>query len=904
MVETFLPTSALEVKITPPPVRSRRLVRDRLLTAISEALTVPLTLVCAPAGYGKTSLLADWARRTTAGVAWLTLEEEENDAARFLNFAVLALQRIYPDFGKSARAALEYPSRENERAVLYLLAGDLAALPEPSVLVIDDTHRVDNPEVYAALEFLIERLPPHVHLVLAGRVEPPLSLPRLRARGALLELRAAELGFLPEESIAFFREVMRLDLPPEVVARLTVDCEGWAAALQIAGLSLRGKEPLSVRPGSRHIFDFFADEVLARQPLPVQSFLLRTSPLDRLTGPLCDALAESFLPGQDGAACLEALERANLFTIPLDGERRWYRYHALFADFLRERLRRSDPAAVPALHAAAARRLAQFGLYDDALRHAFLSGDHELAADLLAAHAEDLERAGELQALASWLGALPQDIIHRRPVLSTAAAWIAISRLEFTLADAWLDSADRFFEQAPAQAVPAVIGPFYAARALNAGMQGRSEDARRYSGLALAHLPDENHYLYSLARLNLSFGPMFAGDVVQAARELESSVRAALRARVSFIALLSLRILGEAYLQLGRIQQAELTFRRIEEIVVREIGTHSPLKGLAWMGLGEAARQRNRLDEARDLLYRGVETTLPWMPAVALDGLLWVALLEQEENNFLAAFEALQRAAHLGLEQSQLHLQEWWLDLSIARLNLRQGRLDEVGRWAARTALDLEGFANLAEYLAGGPLYLRLSALILLAGYYYILGRQESVAGALPKALQLLEFSLPYAEMRSLNALIIEALVRRSLVQSALGDPEGAQESLHRALDLAAPEEALRVFLDEGADLVPLLEQRAALPLPFRERAFLSDILAAIGPIQSKTPVPLTAAVLTRREMEVLRCLAAGKTNQEIAEELVLALDTVKKHVGSVLAKLEVKNRTQAARAAREREIL
>jgi LuxR family maltose regulon positive regulatory protein len=432
----------LATKVNLPRTRPDRLARSRLLQRLDEGLGRALMLVCTPAGFGKTTLLADWATSTTMPVAWLSLDPDDNDPARFWRYVAAALDRAGVPVAERVGSLSPQGGEASSHAVVTAVINELEAQPDEVTLALDDYHVIESAPIHDGVAFLLHHLPPQLHLVIAGRSDPPLQLARLRAAGRLCELRAADLRFTPEETAAFLRDLWRLDLAPEAVTVLENRTEGWAVGLQLAALSLRDvPDPdvfLDAFSGThRFILDYLSEEVLERQPQPVRAFLLQTSVLERLRGPLCDAVTGT----SEGQDMLEALERANLFLVPLDEERRWYRFHHLFADLLRASLQRSRPELVPELHRRAAQWCEQHGLIDDAIRHRLGSGDAPSAARLVEEHLDETLRRGEDVILQRWLSALPEEAVQAVPALC-----LAQGLMEFHLGH--LDSVERLLEHA------------------------------------------------------------------------------------------------------------------------------------------------------------------------------------------------------------------------------------------------------------------------------------------------------------------------------------------------------------------------------------------------------------------------------------------------------------------------
>jgi LuxR family maltose regulon positive regulatory protein len=896
------PASYLISKLIRPQVRRQRVARPRLLARLDEALHVPLTLVCAPAGYGKTTLLVAWLETLTMPTAWLSLGQEDGDAARFLNYVILALQQIAPGLGRSAQAALNMPAPEMLTACLHLLVNELAGMDSEAVLVLDDYHWVNAATVDETLVYLVEHFPPNLHLVIASRTEPSINLPRWRARAKLLELRATDLCFAEAESEMFINQVMALHLPDEACQQLAHQTEGWPAALQLATLSLRSGDALALTAGRHHIFEYLAEEVLRRQPADVQRFLLDTSILTQLTGPLCDALTRPFAPHPNGAACLDYLEHANLFTQAVDGEHRWYRYHALFADFLQNHLRTTQPERLPELHRLAAQWLANYGDPHTAFQHALTGNDFTLAVNLIESNAEMMERHGELSTLNRWLDALPNSLVQQRPQLCLARTWLALVNLDVGAAQRHIQLAEAAQHQS---GTPATEGEILAARALVSGLLGDAEESLADTRKAFALLSDQQHFLVSLLNFNLSIPLMLAGRLHEAQIALEQAIIAAEHSHTPFVALLSLRQLGEGYIYLGRLTQAEDAFRRAGQLVEQEWGGNSPLMGASWLGLGEVCRQRNQLAQAEEYLEKGISLCRLWLPVVALDGYLWLAWLKQTLGQPAAAQAVIQEARSLSLGRGYSLLDQWFVQITSLRLNVLQGYFDEAQRWIQEQGLALDDSNNPENLYVGQSAFFRQVSLYALARFYLEMGRHDAQRVNFDKAHHILCYIILQSEASGAYGILLEGLLLLAQTEQALGNVAAAHEALHRALDLAAPERPIRIFLDEGEPLRQLLLVRSTFNLPPVERIFLQDVLAAF-PIQPSNlpPASLPPASLldplTRREIEVLRLIAAGQSNQEIAAGLFLSLNTVKRHVSSIMQKLSAKNRTEAARLAQQ----
>jgi LuxR family maltose regulon positive regulatory protein len=520
-----------------------------------------LTLVCAPAGFGKTTLLSEWRMihlDSEYPLAWLSLEEADNDPTRFLTYLIAALQVIEADVGDVVLASLRSPQPPPTESLLTALINDIASIPEDFTLVLDDYHLIANEAVHDTLNFLLDHLPPQAHLIISSRADPPLPLARLRARGQMTEIRADDLRFTPEETGAFLQGPMGLDLPEGSVAALEERTEGWIVGLQLAALSMQGREDISgflatLRGGNRYVLDYLAEEVLRRQPDDLGAFLLQTSILDRMSGPLCDALMDR----EDGQEMLESLERANLFTIPLDEERRWYRYHHLFSEFLRERLHRTRPDQEPRLHRKASTWYEHDGLVHEAVDHALAAADLETAARLVEENFRDMLAHGEATLLLNWLEELPEELLRSRPRLCIPCAWARLLTGQLEDAELCVQDLERMVDanasfpsdvrEAPTsnEELAAVSGEAAAIRAFIVRTRGDVSRSLELSRRALGLLREDNFTLRGIVALNLGGAYSMSGDLAAAEAALTEAITASRRANNAFGVLLAMRELAE-----------------------------------------------------------------------------------------------------------------------------------------------------------------------------------------------------------------------------------------------------------------------------------------------------------------------------------------------------------------------
>jgi len=881
-----------------------------------------LMLVSAPAGFGKTTLLTEWLAAGTAAptsqrsAAWLSLDRGDNDPASFWTYVIAALQTVAPGVGTSALTLLQEPQPLPITTVLTRLLNDLGAIASDLVLVLDDYHVIDAREVQDGMEFLLDHLPPQLHLVIASRADPALPLARLRARGELVEVRAADLRFTPDEAAAYLNEVMGLVLTARDVAALEERTEGWIAALQLAALSMQGRDDIAgfiagFAGDDRYIVDYLAEEVLAAQPEQVRSFLLQTSILDRLSGSLCDAVT-----GQDGGrAMLEALDRGNLFLVPLDDRRQWYRYHHLFADVLRARVLDEQPGSVDELHTRASDWYERNGDRSEAIRHALAGQDFERAADLVELAIPALRRGRQYATLRLWLETLPEELIKVRPVLSVGYAAALMVRGEAEGVEARLLDAERWLDastgqgtpdshQRPAEMVvvdekefrglPSAIAIYRAGQALVLGdVAGTMTHARRALDLA-----GEDDYLGrgSPAAL-LGLACWTSGDLDAAQRWYADAMANLEKAgHVSDVIGCSIA-LADIRLVQGRLGEAMSIYERGLQRATDKAGP--PLRGAADMhvGMSHVLRERNDLDAAMQHLETGKElgehAGLPQNPyrwRVAM------ARIREAEGDLDGALELLNEAERVYDGDFSPNVRP--VPALRARVWVALGRIGEALGWVREQGLSVEDDLS----------YLREFEHITLARVLLARHATEPPERSPHEATRLLERLLQAAEDGGRTGSIIEILVLQALAHQRQGDIPAALASLHRALMLSEPEEYVRVFVDEGPPMAILLKAAARVARGEHKgiaASYVRRLLAAVDNNGDITPVRQgLIEPLSERELDVLRLLGSDLDGPDIARELVVSLSTVRTHTRNIYAKLGVNNRRAAVRRAEELDLL
>src|SRR5215831_19086289 len=609
--------SVLATKLRIPGVRPDILARPRLVERLEEASNRALILVSAPPGFGKSTLLSDWARATAAPVAWLSLEAGDNDASRFWRYVAAALARVHPGVEERPIRALRARSQPDPEVLVGTLVNELAAHPRELALVLDDYHVIESPAVHDSVAFLLQHLPPGLRLVIAGRSDPPIALTLMRGRGQLTELRAQDLRFTPEEAAALLLEAWSLDLPEQSVAALAERTEGWITGLQLAALSLRGStDPVRLIAGftgsHRYVLDYLTEEVLERQPESVRSFLLETSILERLSGPLSDAVTGR----SDGQSMLESLERANLFLVALDEERHWYRYHRLFADLLRVRLEERDGGRTGELHRKAAAWCEEHGLVDEALRHSLAASDAHWAAEIVERHVDETLGRGEGDTLRRWLAALSPEALRSRPGLCLVQAITLFNAGHLAPAEAWLDDADRALAAEGGEAwaagsrgegmlatIPATVTSVRASLAIARGEPAR---ARRLVQRAQSLMSETDWAPRLSIRWNLALANWMEGRPADAEHELSGLVAEGRASDMPHLALSAGSVLGRVQRAQGRLGAALRTYQEGLEFGAGAGRPKVLTVGEAHIGIAEVLYQRDRLDDAMSHVAEGI----------------------------------------------------------------------------------------------------------------------------------------------------------------------------------------------------------------------------------------------------------------------------------------------------------
>ncbi len=895
-----MPAQLIATKIYFPPARLNLVPRPRLIERLEAGLRGPLTLIAAPAGYGKTTLMSAW--RASAGaqrpVAWLSLDAGDDALYTFLAYMAAALDTLQAGLTANARLLLQSDQPFPPSTILTTLINDLAAYPSDCVLVLDDYHVISDPEIHAALEFLVRNQPPQMHLVILSRFDPALPLARLRARGQMVELRAEHLRFSPEETGQFLIDRMGLDLTPAQAAALEARSEGWIAGLQLAALAMQGpgKESLAsfiddFTGSHRYIMDYLVGDVLVNQPAAQREFLLKTSILERLSAWLCDAVTDR----QDSQAILDSIEQSNLFLIPLDDERGWYRYHHLFGDVLRNRLRAEMPDQVRDLHRRAAGCLAQNGLVFEAIDHAFALSDFDFVRDLFRQYFSTISLTENRAQVTRFFERFPRAYLQNEPWLCVGYAWITWGEGKMQVTEELLACAEKAYQHLASlgklplddleyAGLPAEMLAF---QALIHTQKANPDRVIELAEQAMAAAPEGTPVIAAIALLGQQVAYRQKGQMDKA---IESCARAIplsravqdVGTRVSV-----LHSLGVGLMIQGKLSQLVWAYEEGLRFAETRGESENPRYDLIYFKLADIAYIRNDLEQMGQWLRKGFacsERNTSLWPRFYGKILQVQRMLAQGDR---AGAQNLQDEVETLLKRVRGTYFETELVGYVMMIRVLNGNLEGVQAWAQS-----------CQQLLASPLnFIQLETAIQLA---YIWG----ALGEVDLAIRLAEQIEALAARTGSRHLQLHALLPQIVGWVQKGNPQKAQSCLLQALILGEPEGYFRVFVDRGKvmrDLLVAADRKQQFEFM---AAYIHRLLESFDTRPDSAPPGAQSqaliAPLSERELEVLGLIAAGHSNKEIAQALVIAIGTVKRHTVNIFNKLDVKNRTEAVARARQ----
>ncbi|MBI5035179.1 MAG: hypothetical protein HZB51_32030 [Chloroflexi bacterium] len=874
----------LTTKFHVPHISTCSVPRVRLLQRLDENPSRKLTLISAPAGYGKTTLLSQWLNLPNGHsprMAWISLSERENNLTRFWNYLLSALVPL----GLAYDTNPECSSELTEDCLTALVARIAVEIPDPFTLIFDDYHLITAQQIHAALNFLLEYMPPQMRLVISTRTDPPLPLAQLRARGQLLELRAADLRFTLSETTVFLNDLMQLNLSPETIAILESKTEGWIPSTQLAGLSLRNCQDVTsfVRAFAgthNHIADYLAEQVLLQQSADIQDFLLKTCVLERLTGSLCDTITGR----SDGQATLEWLVQANLFLVPLDDERRWFRYHHLFADFLREHLNRMTMEHPKELYRRAAQWCQDSGLVEEAIHYALQAKDYEIASNLIERVASAAWNQSEIFKLLNWIRAFPDELVRAYPILCVYAAWAFAITGQLDLVESYLQSLETHIESRKSNLETGKIEEWIVTldilRAFVARFRGNLADAISFSQSALEKIAKENSYQRGQALLFLGHAQLLSGHAREAVSALFQARDCSYTAGNLAAYMSAVHHLAQLFMMQGQLRRATAIYQQALRVV--DEPHNPPATGIEYIGIGDLLCEQNDLEQAARQIEQGLRYAERGGDFVfRRDGYVARARLEQALGNWNVACIFVDKAVRVARGSNTWQVEAWQ-----ARLWLMQGNLAAAENWAHTAGLSVDGTLSFQNEFP-----------------YLVLARLLLAQGQAEQADQLLRRLIHSAESAGRMGRVIEMLAVQALALQSFGETSDALSVLRRALTLAEPEGYVRLFIDEGAAMAALLSQVSQNKMDkVGEYALnLQRILAS--QVEGIHPDSSTQ-LLSKREAEILRLIAAGNSYQEIARQLVIALGTVQWHIKNIYQKLDAHSGLEAVMRARELQVL
>ncbi|MCP4419648.1 MAG: helix-turn-helix transcriptional regulator [Chloroflexi bacterium] len=892
----------LQTKLYVPRLRQFPVPRPHLIQKLNTGLNGKLTLVSAPPGFGKTTLVSSWLQQVKQPFTWLSLDKEDNEPNRFLSYFIAALQKIDAGLGQTAVSLLQSSQPPLPETILTLVINDLTTLSQQAILVLEDYHVIHNLDIHQALAFFLDNLPPQLHLVITSREDPPLPLYRLRSSGLMNGIYVHELRFSAQETAQFLQQTMNVQLAPADVAALAQRTEGWIAGLQLAALSLQdlpnAHEFVAGFAGDdRYIADYLLHEVIERQPAHIQEFLWQTAVLDRFCPSLCDAVLTA--PPNYSQPILTYLEEANLFIIPLDNKREWYRYHHLFADFLRISLYNQRDYQKSNLHRRASIWFEENNLLLEAATHCLAAEEFPRAADLIEQMAETmLWSQGRWTSLLKWLKALPEAIIFTRPHLSLNYAWTLFASGQWEQVAHVLPQIEPMVQAVTETAVRQnMLGEIETIRAGATYEAGDMHQSAIIAQQALTRLAIENDLTRATAFLILGQACSGQGHWAATENAYREAIRHGKLAKNTAITLITTGAWMLLMVKQGRLQQAVSLYEQARQLGEREQGVILEPTGIAYVVMGELLRERNELEKAESILRAGIKLCdqQKGMPEAVLEGTITLARVLSALGQELQAAEVIQQAEYLLQELRERSGNVQPVIIVAANYGVRywltQGDLATAEAWLAKMGMSLDGQIkpeHFADYLLRARLYLAQNRLEETA---VLLQQIDSIVDA-----------------KTAVRPLIECRLLQALVYQAQGNQQQAITALSVALSLAEPQGFVRLFVDEGEPMARLLTAAAQQGIA---QAYSRQLLTALnnhGPTDSPQPPSASATKLLEplreRELQTLRLMAAGLSNREIAAELYLSVNTIKAYSSRIYGKLNVHSRAEAINQAHQLGIL
>ena len=889
----------LATKLFVPLPRPDQVNRSHLIDQLNDGITRKLTLISAPAGFGKTALLSEWIAQNNLPVAWISLDKSDGDPVQFIHYLIAALQKINPELGKNAIAQLQATRNPAVESILIGLVTETTHLADDLVIVLDDYHAIEEQIIHEMVKKTLDNLPVHAHLLISSRVDPPLPLARLRVSQQLSELRTVNLCFTSEEITTLFNQNMNLQLSDNDISILESRTEGWVAGLQLAAISMQDREDISsfietFAGDDRHVVDYLIEEVLSIQPKPIQQFLLRTSILNRLSAPLCEFLTEA----KNSQQILDQLEKANLFIVSLDTRRQWFRYHHLFADLLHQRLHQSENDQVDELHTKASQWYEENDLKEEAVNHALLANDYSRAAQLIGDY---IRNSWEYDTrMSKWHQLLPEEVIHQDPELSFFNAWMLYENGQYDASEENLDIAESLVDSQlhkikegavsvnvkPSEWSGELYGKVTAVRSIIALFKGNIPDVFTFSEKAIDYLDQSSSSWRLIAIFALAQAYFSREQMDKANQQYQIAASSAEETGNHYIYLIARLGVASVRKFRGQLSRALDIYDELLKHTQEAGLSKSPMLGTLYISWGEVLMEQNYVSESVKHIQHGLELA-EQVNEVATFGRGYAKLAKALflKGDISHAEETIEQAEKLGLKVDFPKYITDTLDELKVRIWLHKGNVKQVGQWLQnQPSIQNETYKNLTR-----------SQLILVSRIWLA---QEELANS----LEMLK-ALGKTAGKSEVVLHIEVLLIQARILFSEGEHSQAVASVREAVSLAEPGGFISIFVQEGAPVAELLEvlldENTNLP-----RAFINKILSAFRLTKLIRTEDEIIERLSERELEVLRLIAAGLPNKTITEELFISMSTVKTHLRNIYSKLNVSSRTQATAKAKELNLL
>ncbi|MFN2234801.1 MAG: LuxR C-terminal-related transcriptional regulator [Anaerolineales bacterium] len=876
----------LHTKLNIPQLRPGFVSRPRLIDQLNKGLNRKLILISAPAGFGKTTLLCQWIYDTQLPTSWLSLDEEDNDFTRFLSYLIAALQNVHSSIDQTALALLHTPQTPSIKGALTVLLNQLEEIPYDFLLVLDDYHLIEDQTIHQAIDFLLSYLPAHMHLAIISRADPPLHLARLRAQDQLLEVRMSDLRFNQAECTQFISKVLDTNISKKDLVKLQNRTEGWVSGLQMAVMTLQGREDISEFIDSfsgshRYILDYLIEEVLQRQSQEIRLFLFQTSILTRFSSALCNAVT-----GQENSQeILAYLDKSNLFIIPLDVDRSWYRYHRLFSDLLRARLEQRSPADIAELHRRASRWFEENGFPYSAIDHALNAKDYQRAVGLIENIAEKTLMEAQITTLLRWRDKIPQEQVAGFPNLAFIFLWAHMLKgYQFDEVRMQVEMIENAQQISPGWQ-PTLLAFMEVSLA-------NMRKAGEYAYQALQELDPDESYFRSIALWIYGISKVVNQNLQESFQVMEELFHMNQVQENVMFGTLTASQLGKIQLRLGNLKEAERIYLKSLETSHDRQGNLIPIAGEVLEGLGELYLELNQLDEAADCLWEAIELTKQWRDVAALEAYITLARVKQAQGDWEAARDAIDKAMDLAIKFDVVDFDDRMVKMWQARLWIGFGDLDQAERWAAEIRLQDPSEISTWEHIEPTEYQLRLRESLVAT---ILLVKQKKYAEALDR----IDWYIQVFKQQGRTLTMLEAMLLKAEALYGMQAHQDAMVVFNQVVEQAEPAGYMRLFLDQGEPVKQLLRRSP-------QTAYTDALLSAFEGVRPK-PDRITQPLvepLSPRELDVLRLLPTNLTTPEMAETLYIGVNTVRSHIKNIYSKLGVHKRSEAVTKARDLDII